>query len=99
MGWLLLNSVCSALAVYIVMLKINVRRFAGHDWLCDIVFSVLMAMFYAGTFSGAVVGIMSGFSMSIILRITRWTIGYEKFHWRTRTWVRYPSAFVRRTVQ
>lgn len=98
MVWLFVNSFCTALAVYIIMLKINVRRFAGHDWIVDVVFSVLVALFFAGTFSGAVVGITSGFCMSILMRVTRWTIGYEKFNWRTRTWVRYPSAFVRRAL-
>ena len=64
-------SFLSALALFILMWKINLSFFAKYHWQTDITVSAgLTALFY-GTFSGVVTALIAGIFISIFLFISR----------------------------
>jgi hypothetical protein len=65
-------------AVFIILCYLDIYKVLGYHWMFDIAFTVVLAMFFAGTYSGVLVAIASGLMLSILLVITKWLIGYKR---------------------
>lgn len=58
------------------------KRMLGYAAIVDVLFTVLMFMMFAGTFSGIVAGAFAGLFMTGLLYILRGVMGYERLVWR-----------------
>lgn len=85
---IIINGMLTALAVYVVLWKWDIYKACGYGLYIDTIFSLLLAIFYMGTYSGALVAIMGGLTLSILLSATKWLIGYKRFE--HRHWVYHP---------
>lgn len=72
------SSLIAAFAIYVTFWKLDIYKFLGYDILMDVLFSVALAWFYMGTFSGATSAMLAGLLLGVMLRTTRWLIGYKK---------------------
>ncbi len=67
---LLIVSFLTAIAVFILLLKINISFFIRHSAITDVVLSTALAVIYAGTYSGMVTGVLAGLFISLFLYIS-----------------------------
>lgn len=91
--------IISALILVITML-LTVARFGPHVFkrmlgyaaVVDVLFTVLMFMMFAGTFSGIVAGAFAGLFMTGLLYVLRMVMGYERLVWRKWrfVWATFP---------
>lgn len=61
----------SALALFIIMFKINLEFFAKYHWQTDIIVSSGLTFLFFGTFSGMVTALIAGIFISIFLYVSR----------------------------
>ncbi len=61
----------TALAVCIIMWKINLEFFAKYHWQSDLIVSGGLAFILMGTFSGVVTAAVAGIFVSIFLSVVR----------------------------
>ena len=61
----------TAVALYILMWKINIYMFAKYDWQTDLTLSAALLMLFAGTFIGSAVAVVAGIFVSIFLFVTK----------------------------
>ena len=71
---ILVLGLLTAVALYILMLKIDIKFFAEYDWQTDLVVSAGLAVLFVGTFIGVAVAIVAGIFISIFLFITKLVI-------------------------
>lgn len=90
---IVINAIFMALAVYVVMLKIDIFKVVGYDVYVDVLFTLTLAYFMMGTYQGAMVAIIAGLALSGLLRFTRWFFGYKKYE--GRKWVYYAREGVK----
>ena len=67
----------SALGFIIIILKMKrswLRELLKYDIAFDIMITIGFMIFMAGTFTGAMVAVLSGIFISIILLITKWIV-------------------------
>lgn len=95
MGILILAGFCMVLTTFLLMARINLKRFLGYPNIVDVTFTLFMLYAFAGTFSGAAAGAIAGIFMSVMLWACRCTMGAErlsikrgrfgapKLYWRT----------------
>lgn len=88
---IILAAVGTAACLFLVLVKLNLRRCLGYDAAIDIGFTVFMMWLFAGTFSGAFAAVLAGTALSLILMAAKWLIGYERFDVKRRAWVRHPA--------
>lgn len=65
--------------MFVVMARINLLRFLGYSTWVDIVFTVIMFIMFAHTFSGVVAGSFAGLFMAAFLSMARKSLGYERY--------------------
>lgn len=61
----------SALAIFILMWKIDLPFFALYHWQSDLAVSAGLTFLFFGTFQGMVIALIAGIFMSIFLWIAR----------------------------
>lgn len=59
-------------------LKLGVRRLAGYDIYVDVMLSFGLILMFHGTFSGMMIASIGGLIISGMLRLIRWTVGYQQ---------------------
>ena len=68
----------SALAFYVVFLKVGIRRVCGYDVAVDIASTVLLMAMFAGTYTGMIAAVIGGLLLSVLLLATKRVLGYER---------------------
>lgn len=88
LGEVLINSAFMTLAIYLTFWKLDMLKILGYDVVADVTFSITLAVFMQGTYGGSMTAIVSGLMLGILLRSTRWLIGYKtlerrglQYHW------------------
>lgn len=78
----------SALAVFILILKIGIRKVLYFDLAVDIGFTVMLAYILAGSFGGMMAALVGGLALSIALFVCKELFGYQKpiVTWRGIRW-------------
>lgn len=61
--------------------KMGIKRVLGYDIYFDIFLSIMLTIVFHGTQGGMMLAIIAGITISIVLRVTRWFIGYEQIGW------------------
>jgi len=85
MGTLALSGVLSAVSVVALLALFDLYKVAGYHLLVDVIFSTVLVIVYAGTFSGMITAFFGGLTLSIFLYLFNRMCGYKKL---TRTgWV------------
>ncbi|MGB2103131.1 MAG: hypothetical protein ACPHVN_00780 [Luminiphilus sp.] len=79
-------------ALFILLLKMNLRRVLGYDVFVDIICTVVLVTSFSGTLTGMAAAMIAGVAISILLGIAKLLIGYERIERRglKLTWVTYP---------
>ena len=95
---LFISGILSAIGFILIAIKLNRKwlcRALGYDIFIDITATMGFMWFMVGTFSGAMVAIISGICISIVLWITKKFIGYEKLEYINSSleWIKYPGIF------
>lgn len=89
----LIISIFTALAVYVVILKIGIRKVLAYEVTVDIVVTIVLMILFSGTLTGIVAATFAGLFFSIIMYISKLIFGYEKYEYNPQTkkseWVRY----------
>lgn len=89
----LIISVFTALAVYVVLLKIGIRKVLAYEVTVDIIVTVALLVLFSGTLTGIVAATFAGLLFSIIMYVSKLILGYEKYEYNPQTrkseWVRY----------
>jgi len=91
---LVVAGLLSALGIVLITIKFSRKllyAILGYDYLFDIALTTGFMAFMAGTYSGAMVAIISGICVSIILWITKNILGYSKY--KNKEWVYYPGTW------
>lgn len=90
---MLLMGLLTALAVLVVMWKMNIRRWLAFEVPVDIIVTVGLGALGAatGTVSGVMIGIISGLIFSLVFRTLRNLMGYETL--TTKGWKRRPGRW------
>ena len=74
--------------------KMGIKRVLGYDVYFDIFLSIMLTIVFHGTQGGMMLAIIAGITISIVLRVTRWFIGYEQLHWViVKTRVKFAPMF------
>ncbi len=68
---LLVIGFLTAIAFWIVMMKMGIGKFVRLGWKADLVISGVMAALFFGTFSGMVTGIIAGIFLSLFLSVAK----------------------------
>lgn len=91
----LIFSVASALAMLLLLLKLNLRRVLGYDVAVDIVVSMFLIYTFKGTVTGMAAAMLAGCTISLVLYITKQVVGYERLQWHNRRfhWASYRGAW------
>lgn len=76
---LVLSGFVLVMTMFVVMARINLLRFLGYSTVVDIVFTIIMFIMFAETFSGVVAGSFAGLFMAAGLSIGRKVLGYERY--------------------
>jgi hypothetical protein len=79
-----------ALLVYLVLLKINIRRVCGYLGWVEVGVPVVLLMPFMGTYHGMMVAMFTGLWLSGMLRLTKYLNGYERYSWEEECWHFYP---------
>ena len=84
----------SAIALVILMSRIDIRKFVGYPVIVDIIGSVLFAVIFAGTLTGMMVAVIAALTFSAIIFLVRLILGYERFDLKSRSWQYYPPRAI-----
>ena len=61
----------TALAFFIIMTKIGIRKFLKYHWQSDVLISGILTFLFVGTFTGMTVGLIAGIFISFFLSIAK----------------------------
>jgi thiamine transporter ThiT len=61
----------TALAFWIIMVKIGIGKFIKLGWTADLLISGVIAALFFGTFSGMVTGLIAGIFISLFLGLAK----------------------------
>lgn len=75
----LIVGVLTALAFYIIMWKIDIKKFAGYNWQSDLLMMIIVSAMFFGTLTGMIVAVIAGVTMSILLTLSQFIFGAEKY--------------------
>lgn len=89
-GTLGISGILTAVSVYIFFLFMNIRKVVGYHLWIDMIFSILMIVLYAGTFSGMITAFTGGLTLSLLLYGTKKLIGYARYY-RRWGWRYFPG--------
>lgn len=92
----------SAIGLLVVMFKLGTKKVLGYDVYFDISLTVLLMITLSGTFSGMVIALLAGLTISVVLLVLRKFIGLERYEpirlpngRQKYIWVSYPGWFTR----
>lgn len=74
----LLLAVAAAASLFILLIKLNIRRVLGYDAAIDVVATLNLVAIFGGTLGGLTAAIFAGLFLSILLLITKKLLGHEK---------------------
>ena len=79
---ILIMSVLTALAILIVMIKIDIRKFLGYEITVDLTVTCFLAALGAmtGTFMGLMTGIVAGLAFSLVIAALKKLLGYKSLN-------------------
>lgn len=88
------EGVIAALAVLIVLFKLDIRRFLWMEVWIDIAVTVGLGVALYGTFSGMMTAAIAGGIVSVVLACCKRTIPHNrpKLSWKGIRWVRYGKS-------
>jgi len=77
---IIFTSIAAAMAVLIIMIKCDIRKFLGFEITSDVFITVGLGALGAmtGTFAGVVMGIVSGLLISMLLSVAKKAFGYKQ---------------------
>lgn len=75
---IIFHSFLLTFAVWLIFMKLDIRKVIGYDVWVDISFSLVLAWFLKGTYAGAMVAIVSGLMLGILLFATKKVIGAKR---------------------
>lgn len=78
--------ILSAIGIFMLFDRVGIRKALGYPIALDIIGGFVLSVAYFGTFSGMVVGIVSGIALSIMITWGRRWLGWKRYNWRTRQW-------------
>ncbi len=81
--------VFTAIAFYILMWKIDIKKFAGYNWQTDLCMMVIISFMFFGTLTGMVVAVVAGITMSLLLTISQYIFGALKYSIEDEDWIDY----------
>lgn len=87
----LIFSLASAFALFILLVKLNIRRVLGYDVLVDIACTAILLWSFKGTVTGMAAAMIGAVTISLLLFAIKLLIGFERLErhgWRFH-WVRY----------
>lgn len=88
-------SLAAAAALFILFLKLNIRRVLGFDPWVDIASTIFLVSIFSGTATGAAAAMFAGVFLSLMLYIARGLFGCEKLvrnGWQFR-WKYHPPKW------
>lgn len=91
-GTLIALGLLSALSIFVVMCRINVKRFMGYPALVDVATCIFLMQALHGSFGGMVAAITGSLFFSAFIWVYRKLFGYERWLGK-RGWVRFDGAF------
>ena len=68
----------AAAALFIVMVKLNIRRILGYDAMIDLCSTALLISMFKGTATGMAAAVFAGVILSLLLLIAKQLLGYER---------------------
>lgn len=85
-------ALAAAAALFILLIKLNIKRVLGYDVLFDVACTVILVTSFAGTVTGMAAAMIAGVMISIMLGIAKLLFGYERLerHGLHIRWVCYP---------
>lgn len=91
----LVISLGTALAVFVIMLKIGLKKVLGYDVYVDIACTGALIIIFQGTVTGTITATMAGLILSIILYVCKLIFGYSRYepvseNSEEYAWVNYP---------
>lgn len=91
--------VLSAIAVLIVMARIDLKKFMGYPAMTDIGVTLVLAMLLYGTYVGIVAAIIGGLFFSGLVTVIRRVYGYKRLERKglNLVWVDYPATWIRKS--
>lgn len=98
MALYLFISVSAALAMFIIMVKVGLRKVLGYDVYVDIGCTFALIIMFNGTVTGMISATLAGVILSIFLFISKLIIGFEKYIEVNGeyTWVYHPPKWRRK---
>ena len=84
--FIVLSGMLSAVAIVIVMCRLDMKKFAGYPAICDTAVTLGLGFILYGTWSGMVAAIVGGLTFSLMLTIYRYCFGYKRMTikgWKT----------------
>ena len=81
----------SAIGLFFVLCRFNLRRICGYATLVDIVATGAFMWMFAGTYAGMMTGIFAGVLVSLALNVIRSIYGYDRARLVRRTGALTPS--------
>jgi len=70
----------SAVALFLVLARFNLRRICGYRTLVDIGATTVFVLMFLGTYAGMMTGLVAGALVSLMLNIITKLYGYERAH-------------------
>jgi len=75
---LIILGILCALSMMFMIFKIGLRRVVGYQVIADFIITGFLIVVFSGTYSGMVVGLIGGLTVSVILYILSKTIYAER---------------------
>lgn len=84
-------AVASALALFILLVKVGIRRVLGYDVAVDIACTVILLWSFAGTVTGMAAAMIAAVGISLLLLVAKLALGYQRLEWHQGrlVWVTY----------
>lgn len=82
----------SALGLFIVLFRFNIRRICGYATLVDIVATAAFVFMFIGTYAGMMTGLFAGVLVSLTLNALRKLYGYDRARLIRRSGSLLPSV-------
>lgn len=88
-------SLAASIALFVLLLKLNIRRVLGYDVAVDIACTIILISAFEGTVTGMAAAMFAGCVISLMLFCIKLCIGFERLqyvdhHWK---WVRYEPVW------
>lgn len=90
----LFMGVLSAVALIIIMARIDIKKFMGYPVIVDIAGSILFAFIFAGTLTGMMVAVVAALTLSAVIWVVRLVMGFERFSFKRKQWEYHPPRYM-----